>query len=150
MKQVYIGLFFFLVTATAGAQSDSLEAKVLHLLELSGTEAMFVTSAMNMLDMQKESPAFASIPDEWWTEFEKRVRETAYKELEPQLAKVYLDNYTEEEVDFLIDYHQNPIAQGIMAKMAVVQQQSMQAGSAWGQKIAREIADQAIVTPEGN
>ncbi|MGB3801075.1 MAG: DUF2059 domain-containing protein [Lewinella sp.] len=150
MKQLILFFICAVLTGTVAGQSDSLEAKVLHLIEVSGSEDMFVSSALNMINMQKESPAFEGIPDSWWTKFTERIQQNGFQDIEAELASIYLANYTEEEIDFLIEYHQNPLAQSIMAKMPLVQQQSMQVGQAWGQKIAQELEDQLEVDPKGN
>ncbi|WP_116105477.1 DUF2059 domain-containing protein [Lewinella sp. IMCC34191] len=150
MKQLILLLMCAVLTGPLLGQSDSLEAKVIRLIEVSGSEEMFVSSAMNMIQLQQQSAAYADIPDTWWSTFMDRLRTEGFKSIEPELVKIYMANYTEEEVDFLIDYHRNPLAQSIMAKMPVVQQQSMQVGQAWGQQIAQEIVERLNSDSEGN
>lgn len=146
-------ILFFLVAgwwASAAGQSDSLESKVLRLLEVSGAENQFVSSAMNMIAMQESQPAFAQIPAAWWEKFKDRVRNEGWDSIAPSLADIYLQNYTEAEIDYLIAYHSHPLTQAIMAKLPVIQQQSMEVGQAWGERIARELQDQLTTDPEGN
>lgn len=150
MKQVL--LVFLGLTFSAGvfAQTDSLQAKITQLLELSGAEQQFISSAMNMIDMQQQQPAFAQIPEAWWASFKEKVRTQGWKDIAPSLANIYRENYSEEEIDYLIAYHSNPLTQAIMAKLPVIQQQSMQVGQQWGETIAQQLSDKLETASEGN
>ena len=141
MKQLLLFFLYFGCCAGMCAQADSLQAKIAHLMEVSGAEQQFIASAMNMIDMQEQQPAFSAIPEGWWTEFKERVRQEGWRDIAPDLMQIYRENYTEAEIDYLIAYHSNPLTQAINAKMPTVQQQSMVVGQAWGEKIAQELAE---------
>ena len=132
------------------AQADSLQAKIAHLMEVSGAEQQFIFSAISMIEMQEEDAAFDVIPDAWWSKFKDKVRNEGWSNLLPSLVQIYRDNYSEEEIDYLIAYHTHPLSQRIAEKLPTVQRLSMEAGSAWGEKIAQELLEKLEETSEGN
>ncbi|MEM1359178.1 MAG: DUF2059 domain-containing protein, partial [Bacteroidota bacterium] len=77
----------------------------------------------------------------FWEEFTEEIHATGYADLKPKLIQVYLDNYTEAEIDHQLAYFSHPMTKAITAKQPVVMQASMQVGQAWGQAIGTKIVD---------
>ncbi len=150
MKHRFLILILVGLCSPAWAQDDSLQAKIIHLLEVSGAEAQFISSAVSMIEMQQQNEAFAEIPASWWSTFVERVRTDGWNDIAPSLVEIYRANYTEAEIDYMIEYHTNPLTQSIGAKASAVQQESMLVGQAWGDKIAGQLADQLPAESEGN
>lgn len=140
MKHLFLVLLVAFATALT-AQTDSLDAKIVRLLELSGAEQQFIGAADNMMALQRQQASYASIPDEWWEEFTRKVHEEAWNDLAPKLAGVYREVYTEAEIDHQLAYLSDPVTQEIVAKQPAVMQQSMQIGAEWGQQLAMSISE---------
>ncbi len=121
--------------------AQSLDDKIERVMELSGASRNFITGVDRMIDVQRQNPAYEALGDAFWDEFQEEVRATGFKSLLPGLIQVYKDNYTEEEIDHLLAYFEDPVTQSITAKNPAVMQQSMTVGSEWGQELAVKITD---------
>lgn len=60
-------------------------------------------------------------------------------ELTEAVGKVYLECYTEEEMDALISFYTNPVGRSVQAKTVTVFGLSSRMGSEWGQLILEDI-----------
>lgn len=65
-------------------------------------------------------------------------------EFQDQIAIVYANNLTLEDMKQLIAFYKGPTGQKYLQVMPVMAQQSMQLGMVWGQKIGREAAEQLV------
>lgn len=146
MKRIIILLLLGLSGVGLQAQTDTtasdslLNAKIERLLVLSGAEAQFNTAIDQMVEIQKQNPAYSGVlADEFWDEFTEEVHQTGFDKLRPKMVTIYRDNYTVEEIDHQITYFSDPMTQAIVAKQGAVMQQSMRVGAQWGQEISQEI-----------
>ncbi len=139
MKQVFVILLLLGAVTAASAQRDSLDAKIVRLLEVSGAQGQFLSAIDNLIALQRQSPSERQLTDDFWDEFSQELHQEGWADIQPRLLEIYHDNYTEEEIDFQIAYFADPIAQGIQEKQAVIMQQSMAVGAAWGQAIGEKI-----------
>lgn len=147
----YTLLFLVLFSTTfLSAQETALVQKVEQLLELSGTKAQFAAALDGMLETYKQNPAMMQgLPDDFWDEFSKAAKSTAFEDLLEQMVVLYLDHYTEEELDHQIAYMKSPITQKIVAKQPMLLQESMALGSKWGQELGERIGRQIREAKEG-
>jgi hypothetical protein len=146
----YTFLFFLLFSTTfLSAQDPALVQKVEQLLELSGTKAQFETALDGMLDAYKQNPLMMEgLPDDFWDKFSTEAKSTAFDDLLEQMVTLYLNHYTEEELDHQIAYMKSPITQGIVAKQPLLMKESMAIGSIWGQKLGEKIGRQIMDAKE--
>ena len=56
-------------------------------------------------------------------------------ELYDQLVMVYMDAYTEEEIDAIMAFYNTPVGKKMVAKTPEITQRSMQIGQQWGMKL---------------
>lgn len=129
--------------------STRLVQKVEQLLELSGAKAQFETVLDGMLTTYKQNPAMMEgVPEDFWDKFSKKAKSSAFDNLLGRMVTLYLEHYTEEELDHQIAYMQSPVTQRIVAKQPQLMQESMAVGSEWGQEIGAEIARQLMEAKE--
>ncbi|MEM6868706.1 MAG: DUF2059 domain-containing protein, partial [Cyanobacteria bacterium P01_C01_bin.121] len=76
------------------------------------------------------------VPEEWWSRFVEKID---YDELNEIVIPIYAQNFTNEELDGIIDFYRTPIGQSVVNKMPAVIQESLVAGQSWGLSIAQEI-----------
>ncbi|WP_020570777.1 DUF2059 domain-containing protein [Neolewinella persica] len=148
MKYNILFLLLFSLSSLS-AQDTVLNQKVEQLLELSGAKAQFETALDGMLTTYKQNPAMMEgVPDDFWKKFSEEAKSTAFDDLLGRMVTLYLDHYTEEELDHQIAYLQSPLTQQIVAKQPQLLQESMTVGSAWGQEIGEKIARQIMEAKE--
>lgn len=158
MKQVVILFLIFACTSVRAQEvdtvvttpNDSLEAKIIRLLELSRAKQNFVDAIGNMIELQKQQPGMADIPEEFWTEFSKEAATGGWNAYLPDVVAIYRENYTEAEIDHQLDYLSDPMTQGMLEKQSTVMRQSMQAGAKIGQEIGMDIATRLQEAQEKN
>lgn len=147
MKKVIILLTFCLVSliATTPAHSqDATDAQINALLEAMESEKQFVTGIESMMEMQKESPQAAMLPDGFFEEYIK-VAKTGYKtDLLPQFIEVYKNNLTAAEVSMLTEFYSTDVGKLLLEKMPGIQAEAMQIGMVWGQQKGMEIAQKLM------
>jgi hypothetical protein len=149
MKYTFLFLFLF-ATTFLSAQDSALVQKVEQLLELSGTKAQFETALDGMLITYKQNPAMREgLPENFWDQFSKEAKSTAFDDLLGRMVTLYLDHYTEEELDHQIAYMKSPITQKIVAKQPLLIQESMAIGTEWGQALGEKIGRQIMEAKEG-
>ena len=76
------------------------------------------------------------VPEEWWSRFVEKID---YDELNEIVIPIYAQNFTNEELDGIIDFYRTPVGQSVVNKMPAVIQESLVAGQSWGLSIAQEI-----------
>lgn len=54
--------------------------------------------------------------------------ELTWAKLEPEMIKIYAEEFTQEEVDGMIQFYKTPVGQSTIDKMPIVMQKSMQVG----------------------
>ncbi|CAH1000214.1 hypothetical protein LEM8419_01362 [Neolewinella maritima] len=141
MKHLIVLVLVFTMGSAVSAQTtDSLEAKIARLLELSGAEAQFLTAVDNMILMQRQQVDASTVSPAFWDEFSKEIHEEGWQLILPDLTAVYRNNLTEAEIDHQIAYLSDPLSQQIVAKQSTLMQQSMAAGQQWGMKMGARVA----------
>lgn len=54
--------------------------------------------------------------------------ELTWAKLEPEMIKIYAEEFTQEEIDGMIQFYKTPVGQSTIDKMPIVMQKSMQVG----------------------
>jgi uncharacterized protein len=138
MKKMFFAFLMFIVSSfQVTAQSIDDDMKIF--FKVSGTEATYKNVIPMMLNNFKGNPAFSTIPDEFWTDFEKEAQES-YKDLENQISEVYKKHFTSAEIKQLIAFYESPIGQKLVEKQPLVLTDSYQIGSEWGRKLGEKVA----------
>ena len=155
MLRKLLFLVLFLPTTLAQAQDtppdSALVAKVERLMEVSNSEELFVSSIEKSVEVQKMNPAvMQQVPEGFFERFVKVAQEDGYAELKPKFIQVYLDNFTEAEVDYQIEFYGTELGQSISKKQGVLQADLMRLGQEWGMKVGAQVAQELMMNPEGN
>ncbi len=139
MKQLLVILTLMFLAPTVQAQADSLEAKIVRFLEVSGARNQFLGAIDNIIALQRNAASADQYPEGFWETFSQEVHQEGWKDIQPLLVEIYRKNYTGEEIEFQLAYFEDPIAQGLVAKQGDIMQQSMVVGAAWGQALGNKI-----------
>jgi hypothetical protein len=123
----------FLVLAALVApvcRADDSLALANQLLDLSGTatfmQQTFETGLKPSLDQMRAKGAPAELVDAIHAEARNFFQENFnWDIMKPKLAKLYVDNYTEDELKDIIAFYKTPTGQKTLAKMPVLMQQSL-------------------------
>ena len=120
-----------------GEISAETRAKIEELLDITNASELNTQVMEGIIAQFREiSP---EVPDAWWDRFIEKVN---YAELDDLLIPIYAQNFTNEELDGIIDFYRTPIGQSVLTKMPMVVQDSLTAGQSWGIRIAQEVIDE--------
>lgn len=117
-----ITLLFTIQMATAQATDEAYKKEVLKVIEASGALGQMQAAKDQILPMIPADKQAAFL-----VEFE-----ASMPALYDKIAKVYMDNYTKEDVKAMLAFYQSPVGKKITAKAADVAKGSMAAGQEWG------------------
>ena len=90
----------------------------------------------NMIVSFKKS--FPEAPSDFWDNF---VKEVNVEELTSLIIPIYDKNYSDEDINQLIQFYQSPLGKKVISSMPQIMQESMQAGQVWGEKIGTKVVE---------
>lgn len=126
MKNIFYAVVFLLVGFSGYAQDSdaSYKAKAIQLIEINSGATFDV-----ML-----KPLVGMIAEEKRADFKKEV-EVSMKDLFDQLAGVYMQSFTEAELEEILEFYETPVGQKMTKQLPVIMEKSMQIGQQWGMKL---------------
>lgn len=124
MKNTFYAVVFLLVGFSGFAQESSYKAKAIQLIEINSGATFDV-----ML-----KPLVGMVAEEKQADFKMEVEESM-KDLFDQLAVVYMESFTEAELDGILAFYSTPVGQKMTSELPVIMQKSMQIGQQWGMKL---------------
>lgn len=88
-------------------------------------------------------------PEEFWTKLRANIKAD---ELVDMVVPIYAKHLDETHLDAMITFYASPAGQHFIAKQPLIVQESMLAGSKWGETIAQRAIDQlkAEQEPDGD
>ena len=130
-------LFCAVTLRAQNATTDpEFEAKVRELISLTGTANVATQMLERILPMLKEMAP--GVSDEVWKSIEADMSTDGLIE---ELVPIYVEEYTEAEIDAMLAFYQTPEGRSVVAKMPTVLQRSMEAGQSWGQRAAQRLLE---------
>ncbi len=124
-KTILIVLFVLTAVVMVNAQEkDAFTKDTEQLIELS-TKSAFEPMVNQMAGMVAADKKEAFLKDV----------EATYPELYTSMAKIYMEEFTHEDVKQLLAFYNSPIGQKMSSKQGALQQKGMMAGQAWGMKV---------------
>lgn len=129
-------LLFGFCCSSVRADESSKQAKIQELftvMQMSKTfdnmvdqgAAQGANAAMSLFPNVKLTPAQQKVMDSKLDEIRKVLHDTlSWQKLEPDIAKVYAENYSEATLDGLLSFYKSPAGQDMLAKQATVMAQS--------------------------
>lgn len=124
MKNTFYAVVFLLVGFSGFAQESSYKAKAIQLIEINSGATFDV-----ML-----KPLVGMVAEEKQADFKMEVEESM-KDLFDQLAVVYMESFTEAELDGILAFYATPVGQKMTSELPVIMEKSMQIGQQWGMKL---------------
>ncbi|TBW26649.1 DUF2059 domain-containing protein [Gramella sp. KN1008] len=120
--------FLFLIAFTglglSAQESNSFEQKTVNLIKL---------TAGQQFDVMTE-PLVNMIPQENRAAFKKELVEST-NGLYIKMAKIYMDSFTEEEVDKILEFYASPVGKKMVNITPELTKKGMELGQAWGMEL---------------
>ncbi|MEZ9337902.1 DUF2059 domain-containing protein [Vibrio splendidus] len=128
-----LAIFFLLVPLQLSAAQDTKQVLVKELLQImdvdSTLDAVYLQMDSMMADMSKElevSDSERGIFDEYYQGMNDLMKkEMSWKKLEPAIVTIYSEQFTEAEVEAMIDFYKTEYGKSILKKMPTVTTESM-------------------------
>lgn len=128
MKKITAVVAFLLMGFACVAQSDY-KQKTIDLITIT-TGPQFDIVIQPLVDM---------VPQQNRDAFKKDIK-ASMGELYDKLAAVYMESYTEEDVDAILAFYDSPVGKKVIAETPEITQKSMQIGQMWGMQLQPLIA----------
>lgn len=125
MKNIILTCAFVLVAFSGFAQEASTKkSKAIQVIELSSGSQFEVAI----------KPLMNSIPEENRQAFKAEVMESL-KGLYDQMADIYMESYTEGDLDAILAFYNSPVGKKMVEKTPEITEKSMQLGQVWGMQL---------------
>jgi len=127
-------MFALLFTLIITAQDNNYESKTIEFIKLTGATSSFDT-AIDQIGIM----VAADKKEQYLTEA-KGTLDALY----PKIAKIYMKQFTESEIDELIAFYKSPIGKKLASNQNAIIQSSMTIGQSWGmelQQIAQKFSN---------
>jgi uncharacterized protein len=102
------------------------------LMVLTGSGDIGIQASRQMMASLK--PAFPSVPDTFWDEFQKEMNPDALIEL---VVPIYDKHLSHADIKELIKFYETPVGKRMVKALPVIMKDSMAAGQKWGEDIAK-------------
>lgn len=148
MKTLLSVIIFLISFGNLQSQhQDTLEQRIIHLLDVSGSKKGFDVAINQMIDMQK-----GIYEDELGNEFFEMLREEIInigrEDLYELLIPIYKKHFTLEEIEGIIEFQESEIGRKMTDKMPLIMSESMQQGAIWGEELGEKIIKKIIESDE--
>jgi uncharacterized protein len=138
-------LFMFVIGLSLAVQlsvaqdaiDPALEQKIRELLEITDASAMATQGMQQMMGYFKTS--FTDVPDEFWDGVMTEADADSLIEL---IIPIYAKYYTLEDLEQLIAFYQTPLGQKMLQVQGPIAQESMTAGTQWGEELGMKVMQQ--------
>jgi hypothetical protein len=120
------------VRSQEDAEREVQLAKARQVLELSGGGTLGVQMIAQMLPALKQMAPQA--PEEFWREFMAEIDPESLVDL---VVPIYAKHFETAELDALIEFYSSPIGRKTVERLPAISAESMAAGQAWGEQIAK-------------
>lgn len=144
MKRTVLASSFALLVLLLGARpigaepNAAMEKDIRELMAVTGS-AKIAEQVMDALagSLGKSNP---KIPQSFWKEMKKRIKTDDFFQM---VIPIYTRHLSAEDVKAMLAFYKTPAGQRVVKAMPAITQESMAIGNAWGQKIAREVIQEA-------
>lgn len=123
MKKIICVVAFMFIGMTGFSQADYKQKTIDLIVLSSGPQFDVVIQPLVNMVPEKNREAF------------KADIKASMGELYEKLAVVYMESYSEEEVDAILTFYNSPIGKKMIAETPEITQKSMQIGQTWGMQL---------------
>lgn len=138
MLQLALILMFSVLSVAHAEISQEKRNEIEKMLRLTGTEKLMNQMMAQMIMGMKSK--MTGIPDTFWGKFQQKIDSHGLME---QLIPVYDKYYTVEDLKAVNAFYESPAGQKVLSTLPQITRESMKIGQEWGEKIARQIAEEA-------
>lgn len=131
----------------AGAATKS--EKIYKLMELTGAQARMVQiydlmmpSIMHLIE--QANPNIPKDVIQSFTTLGRQEYQAGIPDVMPVLEKIYETNFTDEEIDAMLDFYGSAVGQSVIKKLPILTTESVQAGRVWGRQIGQRVANKIV------
>ena len=136
MKKFTLFLFSVIVSLSIFSQ-DSLNEKIIEMMELSGSSKNYDIVVERLLEIQKSSNS--SLGDEFWDKLEKTFIDSAKSKIYEAIVPIYAKYLTEKDVDQVIAFYKSTAGQNLIKNMPQILQESMDVGGKIGEEMGLQV-----------
>ncbi len=131
MKKI---LTFIFLSLSLIVFSQTKNEKIRELLVKTKSADMGIQMMTSFFDQYKS--IYPDIPNEFWEGVKKEVKA---EELINLIIPIYDRNFTEADIDGLLDFYSSPIGAKFIEKTPVIFKESQEVGQIWGETIAKRV-----------
>jgi len=139
-------LFIFISIFQYSNAQNSIDSKIIELLEITNSTERFNLVIDNMIDIQKEALKDNSRNkketkklNNFLDDFRKEMKKEGINDLYELVIPIYKKHISEDELDAIISFYKSSAGQSYLKKSPLIMNESMQVGAEWGKKIAAKI-----------
>lgn len=133
-KTIFTITLLVTLTLVSHAQAKDSYAKELKtMLEITGSQEMFITAIDQMTAMYKQQKT--EVPETVWNEINSELTDTAMKDIVASLIPVYKKYLTKEDLQGMIAFYKTPLGKKFAENTPEISKESMQIGQQWGMKL---------------
>ncbi len=127
MKKILLVLTLMFTVSVNAQDTSDFKSKTIEFIKLTGSAQMF-DDAISQIGMM--------VPEDKKEAYTKEAKGTL-TDLYSELAKIYMKEFTEAEIDKLIEFYNSEIGQKLASKQAAITQSGMMLGQNWGMSLSQ-------------
>ena len=108
------------------------------MLRITGTEKLMEQMKTQLMTSFRSSRT--GVPEEFWTEFEKKLD---MRRLLEEIIPLYDKYYTLEELRAVNDFYESTVGKKVLSTLPQIMQESMKIGQEWGRRVGEQAAAEA-------
>ncbi|MFK7773313.1 MAG: DUF2059 domain-containing protein [Saprospiraceae bacterium] len=140
MKTLLSVIIFLISFGNLQSQDqDTMEQRVIHLLDISGSKEAFDVALIQMIDLQKDVYE-NTLSKEFFETFKEEAIKMGREDLYKLIVPIYKKHFTLEEINGIIEFHESEVGKKMVSKMPMIVAESMQKGAIWGEELGEKIA----------
>lgn len=125
MKKMLFACLFLAFSLTAVSQeTKSFEDKAIHLIRMTSGQQFNVMA----------DPLVKMVPEANQEAFKNELKESM-ESLYSKMAVVYMETYTEEEIDKILEFYNTPVGKKMVSTTPEVTKKAMEIGQVWGMEL---------------
>jgi len=141
MKKILLIASFALFFSTFGYAQDNEEYReaLSRMMKVSGSHETFKAGVEQIISIFKTN--YKHVPETTWDELRNEFLKTSMDDLMDMLQLIYQKYLTAEDLNIISEFYETESGKKLAGSLPAITQESMQVGSEWGQKIAKELEE---------
>ncbi len=123
-KTLFTFLLFAISLSAVSQESMSFEDKAIHLIKMTSGQQFDIMA----------DPLVKMVPETNQEAFKKELKQSM-ESLYSKMAVVYMDTYTEEELNQILAFYDTPIGKKMVATTPEITKRAMEIGQVWGMEL---------------